>query len=244
MIDNRLKYQAVLFLNAQDINANQSNIKNLMTQFSDKELLPGTFQEIGPFLPVPSPRIRLSSVSNEWEIIIGSTRIDIEKNPITLKGENLGDLKEFCTEASSAFGKILELFPRKSNRVALVTRFFLKEMSEDQLKKTYQKLFNSPKTYTDNNPFEWNWRSVVKIPKAFSDKKEDLNYITSLGRTTSELREQTAVILLDRIEINIDINTSNLIVDNRFEKEDVDAFFSSANIWHDELVNEIIEFIE
>jgi hypothetical protein len=245
MIDYRLKYQAVIFLNASDIQANSKNIGLLMNEFSDKELIPNTFQELSSLLPlIPQNRFQLTSQNNEWIIRIGSMRIDFEKNPIDLKGSNLGELVDFCSEAKVAFERILNKYPRKANRVALVTRFLLDELPETKLQTVYSKLFNSPKLYSDNKPFEWNWRSVSKIQKKIDHLDEGFNFITQINRMTAEFRNEKAVNTIDRIELNFDINSLPLNVENRYGTVEINQFFDSVCVWHDDLVNELIEFIK
>jgi hypothetical protein len=244
MIDYKLKYQAVIFLNASDIQANSKNIGVLMNEFLDKELIPNTFQEFSSLLPlIPQNRFQLTSQNNEWIIRIGSMRIDFERNPTDLKGGNLGELVDFCNEAKVAFERILNKYPRKANRVALVTRFLLEELPDARLQTIYSKLFNSPKLYTDNKPFEWNWRSVSKLQKNIDHLTEDFNFITQINRMTAEFRNEKAVNTIDRIELNFDINSLPLNVENRYGTAEINQFFDNVCVWNTELIDELIEFI-
>jgi len=251
MIDYRLKYQAVLFLNAADIQANSKNISILMNEFADKELIPNTFQELANIIPlipqhalVPQNRFQLTSPNNEWVIRFGTMRIDFEKNPIDLKGSNLGELKDFCIEAKSAFERILNKYPRKGNRLAFVSRFLLDEFPEEKMQLIYSKLFNAPKLYVDNKPVEWNWRTVSRLPKKIDGLTEDFNFITQINRTQAEFRDEKAVKTIDRIELNFDINSSPLNMDNRFGISEIGQFYDSVQKWHDDLVNELINFFK
>ena len=133
MIDFKLKYQASIFLNAIDMGATPKNISDMLTDFSDKGFIPNVFQEINNLTPQPQNRFCMQSPNNEWRINIATTRIDIEKNPIDLKGANLGTETDFCKEAAIFFSRILKRFPRKSHRLAFVSRFLLREMSDEEL---------------------------------------------------------------------------------------------------------------
>jgi hypothetical protein len=251
MIDYRLKYQAVLFLNASDIQANSTNINVLMNEFADKGLIPNTFQELPNILPIiphggiiPQNRFQLMSPNNEWVIRFGSMRIDFEKNPTDLKGSNLGDLKEFCDEAKNAFERILKKYPKKGNRIALVSRFLLEEFPEDKMQNIYNKLFNAPNLYTDNKPVEWNWRTVSRLSKSIDGLNEEFNFITQINRTLAEYRDLNAVNTIDRIDLNIDINSSPLNVEYRYGIPEMSQFFDSAQNWHDDLVGELLVFFK
>lgn len=251
MIDYRLKYQAVIFLNASDIQANSKNISLLMNEFSDKELIPNTFQELANIIPIlpqnaiiPQNRFQLTSQNGEWVVRFGSMRIDIEKNPTDLKGTNLGELKDFCTESKSIFERILKKYPRKANRIAFVSRFLLQELPEDKLQSIYSKLFNAPKLYIENKPFEWNWRSVALLPKKIDSLNEEFNFITQINRTIGEYRDEKAANRIDRIELNFDINSSPLNIENRYGISEIGQFYDSVQKWHDDLLNELIGFFK
>ncbi|MBA7531062.1 hypothetical protein ES705_23273 [subsurface metagenome] len=243
MIDFKLKYQAILFMNISDLQANNENIRIYMELFSGKDLIPNIIQEFKPPSPVPQNRLRLSSQNNEWAISFGSYRIDIEKNPIDKKGSNLGEVTTFCKDALSDFKKILQVKPRKANRLALVTRFLAKEMTEDQLITIYKKLFKSPQTYTDPIPFEWNWRLVSLIDKTINELPEKVNYITALNRVSGEITDTEEVTPLERIDMNFDINTTAKTVEDRFGTKEIKFFFENVDTWHKDLLDEITEFL-
>lgn len=244
MIDYKLKYQATIFLNALDISATQKNISDLMTDFSDKGFIPNIFQEITFLNPQPQNRFRLQSPNNEWSISIGSVRIDIEKNPTDLKGSNLGSEQDFCLEAADYFQRILKRFPRKANRLAFVSRFLLNEMTDEQLSKSYSKLFNSPPLYSDNTPFEWNWRTASHIEKEFSELKETFNFVTTINRLNGEVKNGNEVSQIDRIEFNFDINSIPAKNENRFGAVEVKTFLENVYEWQDNLKNEMTEFLK
>ncbi len=243
MIDFKLKYQAILFLNISELQANNENIRMFLELFSGKGLIPNIIQEFKPPSPVPQNRLRLSSQNNEWAISFGSYRIDIEKNPIDKKGSNLGEVTTFCKDALSDFEKILQVKPRKANRLALVTRFLAKEMTEDQLITIYKKLFKSPQTYTDTIPFQWNWRLVSLIDKTINELSEKVNYITALNRVSGEIKDTEEVTLLERIDMNFDINTTAKTVEDRFGTKEIKFFFENVDTWHNDLLDEINEFL-
>lgn len=258
MIDYKLKYQAVLFLNATDIQATPENFSGLMSEFADKVLIPTAYQEL-PIIPFLSPqfqfqpqalpqpmnllRIRLNSPNGEWVLKFGAFRIDIEKNPIEENGNNLGELNNFCTEVTSMYEKILNKFPtRKANRIALVVRYFLKEFSEEQLQAIYNKLFNSPAIYREYKPFEWNWRSISRIPKKVGSLDEEFNFITQINRILGQVLVDNTGRQIDRIDLNLDINSSPTLIEFRYGISEIKQFFESVHKWHDELIKEFSEF--
>ncbi|MBN1970227.1 MAG: hypothetical protein JW870_12735 [Candidatus Delongbacteria bacterium] len=244
MIDFKLKYQATIFLNANDIGATQKNISDLMMDFSDKGFIPNIFQEITNLNPQPQNRFRLQASNSEWIINIGSLRIDIEKNPIDMKGANLGGELDFCKDVTDFFARILKRFPRKASRLAFVSRFLLDEMSKEQLEGAYNKLFNSPNIYTQNKPFEWNWRTAARIEKEICDKKEEFNFVTTVNRVNGEIKNGNQLSLLDRIEFNFDINSIPFNSESRFGNEEIKYFFDNVYTWHEDIKNEMANFLK
>ena len=244
MIDIKLKYQFSIFLNASDLNATPKNISELMNEFMDKGFIPNTFQEISSLNPTPQNRFKLQSPSGEWSVMLGSSRIDIEQNPTNLKGSNLISSKQFSTEAKDIIIRILTKFPRKGNRLSIVSRCLFNEMSNDQLNKVYGRLFNSPPLYVNNTPFEWNWRAVAKINKNIMANNEEFNFVTTINRINGEIRNGNEVSVVDRIELGLDLNSIAQNYDNRFGVEEIDFFMDNAYLWHNELQEEIINFIK
>lgn len=239
MIDCKLRYQASAFAQTHDISPTPDTITTLIDIFRDKELIPSTFHEISAKSPKPETRLRLSSDSSEWSVNIPSNRIDVRKTPTDIKGTNLGDVDVFCLDAVRMLDKILGHFKKKANRLALITDYFLKEMTELELENAYSKLFKPLKFYAEVSPFEWNWRSASK--KAYKSKKldEQLNVITSINRVSGHLETATESESFDRLQLILDINTNPDNREFRFEIEHVDAFFGEIHKLHKSMLDEI-----
>jgi hypothetical protein len=247
MIDIRLKYQASAFVQASDIRPTPENITTLIGLLQHMELVPSTFQELGPSSPAPQVRPRFSSPNNEWNILFASNRIDIEKNPTSPDGSNLGDVSEFCAQATDLFRRILHSYKKKANRIALVTTYLLRDMSQKQLAETYLKLFKPTRFYYDYEPFEWNWRSVARAPIQLHDMSEILNAITAINRIQGErgqIGARARVEWFDRVLLQLDINTSGENVEYRFELHHLDSFYDQVLELHELLVQQVAEAID
>lgn len=242
MIDINLKYQASIFVNATDIKPEPDTIKLLIDVFKDKSLIPGTFQELRPPNPVQT-RLQFSSQNNEWAVMFASHRIDIEKNPTDSKGSNLGDLSEFCSDATSLFERLITTYKKRANRLALITNFFLDEMSEERFREIYRKLFTPPRFYIDNSPFEWNWRSVSKIPANLQELDESFHVITSINRVRGHLGKGLDMTPFNRLQLSYDINVSPDNPENRFEFPHILTFYNSATELHSNLCEQLFEYI-
>jgi len=243
MIDIRLKHQASIFVNANDILPSPDIISSLIDVFRDKNFIPNTFQEIGFTSPLPKARLRLSTTNNEWNIAFATHRIDVDKNQIEPRGSNVGELSDFCSDAIDFFERILNRFNKRANRFTLNTNGLFEEMTEDRLSSIYKKLFRTPKFYDENPPFEWDWRSASRIPIKILDLTDNLNVVTIIKRVRGEIGGQSGVATFDRLQFAPDINTTDLNTDYRFELTHIKNFFPQALEIHNMLIKQIEEYI-
>lgn len=242
MIDIKIRYSASIFANS--IDATPDNITTLLKAFSHKGFIPNTFQEMSTLNPISQTRFRLSSINNEWVINFGTGRIDILKNQTDSKGDNIGDLEDFCKEVIEIYSLINVSYPRIASRLALCSNFLLKEMSHDQLDKIYSKLFNPPQIYRDNSSVEWNFRTVTRISKSLDTKTELINFVTEINRLTGQMNVNQSLVPFDRIAINLDINTLPNAIDFRFDTRDIENFYSEVITWQNDILNDILEITE
>ena len=243
MIDIKLRYQASIFVNAEDIEPSPEVTTDLINIFSDRKLIPNTFQELSRSSPNMLTRLRLSDTKNEWNIVFLTNRIDINKNPTDSKGSNIGELSDFCLDANSFFERILTKFNKPANRLVLDTSVMLEEMTEDQLASIYTKLFKPPKFYEENPPFEWDWRSASHFPMDILNLSEDLFVIIPIKRVTGGYNDPSGVIKFDRIQLAPDINTTARNTNYRFNITHVTDFLHKARDIHNRLLTEIEEYI-
>lgn len=248
MIDMKMKYQATIFGNFNDIEPTPDNTKMLIDLFMDKALIPGVINEFRATTQTPIPtrraRIRCASANGEWAIDFLSNRINIEKHAIETHGANLGDLDTFCSDASYLFKQVTSKFKKKANRIALVTYFILKKMTEDTLDRTYVKLFKVPEFYTIHLPFEWDWRTASRKPINLEELGEILNVIVTINRSYGEFQAKGEVTPFDGIQFSLDINTVPDNQELRFDAHNIASFYNQVSRIHDDLCNEITEFIE
>jgi len=229
MIAAPRKYQACFFADFADVRPSVETIPPLLSLFQDRGLLPNTYQEIG-FLPsaAPQARLRLSSPDNEWVIEFETPRINIEKNAIKPFGANLGPPEEFTRNAIGFLDRILGRFPKKANRLSLVTDGLMGEMPETKLQDLYPRLLVPLDFYEQNPPLNWNSRSVARIFIDLDGNREQLNVITQVNRVHGQFVEEGNVTPYDRIQVVIDINTYQGNTDPRFQIAAVRAFYPEA----------------
>ncbi len=232
-----IKYQAALFVNATDIGPKPDTLSHFITEFADKELIPATFQEIGPTGVME--RFNLKDSKGIWNVEFSSSRIDIMKVNSNIAVTEMGNIHDFKDEVFKMIDIIFKKFPRKANRLAFVTTHIIYNLNQQGFSEIFNKLFNPIPTYKDNDRSEWGARMASRIDKEFGGKNELHNFITEINRIKGNLNIESKIKNLDRLQVKLDINTFQDHSDYRFETEDMKAFYNGAINWEQNLRKEL-----
>ncbi len=245
MYDLKIRHLASVFVDAESITANAENITGLLKVLDDKTFLPVSVQELS--LAGPVQRIGFTTPDGDWQLVLLGKRFDVTHLPISQEESKLGDFSSFCQAAGAKLIKSLSFFKRKAHRLAALQEGFLPDMPKDVTDKIVNRLFKFPALYSQSIPFEWDWRVASIVERAFGGLKEPTNTITAIKRWSGNLakreNQEIAYIPLDRIRVDLDINTSPTNVSARFEETHITGFFEEAGSWHENLSSEIFSFI-
>ncbi|TVR82966.1 MAG: hypothetical protein EA412_01210 [Chitinophagaceae bacterium] len=242
MKDIDLRYQTVLFGNFEDIGPKPETLKYFIDKFSDKELIPTTFQELTPQGPIN--RFSLITSDEVWLLEFSSNRLDIQKTNKNVGLTKMGTLEQFIIDIKRMIKIIDEKFPRKFNRLSLVTRYLLKPMVDKEFSVIYNKLNNSIDIYKNNEIADWKNRTVSRIPYQVDKSEELFNVISEIKRTKGTLSINSKVEKIDRVELHFDINTYQGNTDFRFDCNLFDSFIDVAYKLESELKTKYLKFIE
>lgn len=240
MIDINVKYQVALFGSFQDITPTPDILKYLIDSFAEKQLIPTTFQEIGNTGVLN--RLILKSSDDIWNIEIGSNKLDIFKNNRNIGVSDMNSLSIFIADAKHIAKIFDDKFHKKYNRLALVTRHLLKEMSPEEILESFKKNFNTIPLYKNNIPVDWKNRIVTRLPLKLKNK-EISNVISEISRIRGTLLINSKIQTIDRIELKFDINTFQGNGDYRFENDDVCLFLDEALKLESTLESEYVKLI-
>lgn len=232
-----LKYQAAIFVKAEDISPVPDTLTYFISELSDKQLIPGTFQEIGPSGPLN--RFFLKDSEGIWNLEFSSNRIDIIKTNVNIGVTNMGDVSDFQSDLNKFIDIIFEKFPRKANRIAFIVTHILYEIDQSEFSTIFTKNLNPVTIYRDNEPLDWGTRMASRISKEFNERTEQHNVITEINRLKGNLNINSTVKNIDRLQIKLDINTFQGNNDFRFNVEDLKAYFTEALSWEDDLRNQL-----
>jgi len=242
MIDINLKYQAVLFGSYEEIAPKPEVIKYFIERFSDKELIPTTFQEFSPNGAVD--RFSLSSSNGMWLIEFSSNRIDIHKVNKNIGVTDIGEIDQFYIEAKEIAKIVDEKFPKKHNRLSLISRYLLPEMDIKAMSSIYLKLNNTIELYKKNPIADWNNRTVSRISYNVGEDAELLNIISEVKRTIGNHKFNSKVEKIDRIELHFDLNTYQGNKDYRFDLDSFNKFLDTISNIESELKSSYLKLIE
>lgn len=243
MFENKLRYFASAFWDADSVVANPKDISTLLATLSPDNFIPLTLVE--PTAEGTKNRIAFQTPNNEWQLMITAKRINVFRHPTDPNGTNLGSLQDFSLKASSYLQLVLQHFDIKANRLSLIQDGLLKSMTEEEFKAIYNRLFKYPTFYSQNSPFEWNWRSASDPEHTINTQTEIVNTIAHILRFQSELTipNQPEALKFDRVKVELDINTTHRNPHPRFDFANISSFFQNAILWHQELSETIFKFI-
>lgn len=244
MIDINLNFQISLFGSYEDITPKPDTLKYFIDVFADKELIPTTVQELDLGNPLkPINILSLKSTDDVWSIEFGANRIDIQKINKDVNIVDMGSLKQFLDEVKHIVEVIDNKFPKKHNRLALVTRYLMKQMSQEEMSEILYKNVKTIDIFRNNDPIEWNNRVVTRIKQNIVELPETINIIAELNRIKGTLKINSQNEAVDRVELRFDINTYQGITDYRFEKNELFAFFDEAYTIENQLKSDYINLL-
>ena len=245
MFDFTTRYLASVFLDAQSIVTNSENMVNIV----EKVLRPNENVEwihipiLESLQPDASPRMGFTSLNGEWRLILASTRFDLMKHLIDPKQSNMGEFSDFCERVYPILNALLAMFKRKGYRLSAVQEGLLPVMSEAQMQAIAMRLLNLPATFSSSSPFEWDWRVASLIERPVAKRMEPTNTIITIKRLAVKTSDRDDTEPVDRIRVDLDINTSHKKTAVRFGKAEVTAFFKSVGSWHTQLAKEVSSFL-
>lgn len=243
----KIRYLASIFVDAASIRSSSRNISEIESALADSNFLPFSFEELlRP--PGQSSRIGFRTSNGEWQLYLFHNRFNLTKHPTDPEGRNLGDFAAFCQESGEKLAAILAGFRKRAHRLAAVQEGLLPELSPTEIEAVGGRLFHLPSVFIQTPPFEWDWRVVSKINRPVGELTEETNTIVTIKRQQGNIRQESdeenrPPIPFDRVRVDLDINTVQDNVIDRFEEAHIREFFNISPIWHAELSMEISSFI-
>jgi len=136
--------------------------------------------------------------------------------------------------------------------MSLVQEMVVFDIAQPQLDRIAGRLLNMPPTFSDNLPFEWDWRCTSSIKRAIGSCQEDTNTIAivnkrmgTIVKTEGETEEGSSFEeqALNSLKVTFDINTSHSNTSVRFGTEELEAFLKESPNWLNALSKEILDFM-
>lgn len=238
IFDNRYLFN--IFLSADDILVVSRDVKELLSLFGDRDLLPVSAME----QDLSVSRIGFRSSNGEWEVLLFRNNFFVRQNSVIPFGKNLQDFKHFCDEASEILSMILTYFNRKVYRLAAVRREIIYELSPQQLHEIRESLLIIPDTRSEEEPYEWDWRIGHRSRRTIASRKEPTNEIALVQRRNITIHSKQAgqpqSTSFEGLLMQTDINTIPDNVRARFGVADLQAFSVDVPLWLGELRESVL----
>jgi len=247
MYGTKLRYLASIFVDAVSIIASTRNIAEVSRALGGDTFLPFVFEELS-ISQGQSSRIGFRTANGEWQLYLFHNRFNLSQHPTDQEGSNLGDFSAFCQEAGTKLAAILSGLRKRAHRLAAVQEGLLPEMSPTEMEAVARRLLYLPPVFSQTPPFEWDWRAASKIDRQIRELTEQTNTLATIKRqygniTSNKDEENRAPIPFDRVRVDLDINTTQDEVVDRFEEDHVQEFFTISPRWHADFSAEIFSFI-
>ncbi len=147
--------------------------------------------------------------------------------------------ERFAEQAATYMVAFTQGFEREAYRLALVREGFV-AMPTTTMEELPRRVFRVPEPFASHPPFEWDWRLVSRVSRAFGGVEEPLNTAATLKRASGAfLRPVLGTQPFDKVRLDLDISTSHERSNPRFNAGQVEAFFSSCLRWQNELWSQL-----
>lgn len=221
----RLKYLARAFVDAHGLLLSAAERQELHQKLRVPDLQPMPGVEIGP--NGQFERAGFVSPTLDLTILFRGESIDVAMGGA--EGGEPQDFAKFALLAASALETSAAYIGRSPHRLALVQEGLLGEMSEEAMTRVGMRLL-SPPAELGAPPFEWTWRCACHRTVDVAGSDELLNEITSVKRLSGLLTRPASsqATPFDRLQIDLDVNTSPTNTRGRFDQSRILGFFEVA----------------
>jgi hypothetical protein len=228
LITRHMRFFARAFINCARLTPSATNFRLVSEALGDERLLPAQVTEQS--LAGSVQRIAFQDETG-FQVVISADSIFAQHTPAN------GTLAAFLGRAANVFERLLPLLPQQATRIALIQEGSVTMARPDDVARS---LFRFPPTFTAEVPFEWDWRCATKSRRSFAGRDEEMNTVATFHRIAGRLSWGE---IFDGVTVELDMNTVPDNLTPRFPATDCRAFLDAGARWHDELANELVEFI-
>lgn len=209
-----------IFENFEFLEATSDNVSKTYNIFGKYDFLPNTIQMIQIRHPQNAIKVisRPQFINNDMKcnIVFLPERIDIEFKT----GKN-------NEKAMQYYEEILNVFHLEANRIALNCGIKIKCETEEEIAKV-REFFTKKELYPfEDNVFEWSSRNVTRR------ECKEINELVNICQEVTYFAGSNEIIF------DTDINTLNEITNKRFNISHLKSFFTQADIWDNDIVENI-----
>ncbi len=225
-----LNFQMSLFGSFVNIHPNINLTQEIVKNLQDYDFIPSiiVINTLDPAKRniVIENRLQLISKDRSWNIAFLAERIDF--NYIYHEGNNyFSNLKLIIDKGKEICLKVFEkISETKGIRIAVNGRFLVKNIPFDEEQHFIKRFVNIPKIYGNIPVREWNIRFNAPKELMFGDKKDICNNIIEVYEIFG--LDSKSKIKIPSMAIGLDINTSQLNTEPKYNYSDIISFSDAA----------------
>ncbi|MFX4227171.1 MAG: hypothetical protein ACFHHU_04550 [Porticoccaceae bacterium] len=231
-MDSRLiKSQASYFSDFNELTPSPSNWKRILEAFEDfEDFTPSTSKYFGPDSNGNMvDRPQLLDTNNGLSINFNPSRVDIHQEAKDPSSSNMLNKKDFTDLAVKIHTNLIKLKDINLSRISVVFDRFI-STPEGKTIEDYQASIAPMIILPDGViPFEWNSRAAYSDSLSFSDLgQQELNKIVNISRVSGHFQTGVTKREFDCLNLQTDINTKPINMEQRFNTNHVAEFFEHA----------------
>jgi hypothetical protein len=191
-----------------------------------------------------APRKRFAFVHRQTPgltLVLSGNRFDVQRVGLDIPTDSLPD---FLRSASAVIGTALDYFGRRSHRLATVVEGLVADVDGAACNEARRRAINLPNLFQDAPIVEWDWRAVARVERQFGALNETTNTIGIVKRAPIERTENGVTTELERLYIQVDINTLPDAIRARFGPAEAAAYFEASGAWLADVERGITRFLE
>lgn len=236
--DMPTRYLARVFVDAQSMQPALERVPDLI-KIIGRSVFPQVVTERRPGFPL-ARRLVLASPVGDWALAMLGDSFDVTASPVDEHGSNMGTWRDFVRHAGIVLSEAVTLSGRTPHRVAVVREGFLRAMPAEEYDGIARRLLMPPPSFKAAPLFEWDWRCARHDRLRVGETDETTNVLLAVRRQQGEMTfPDGRNVGLDRLRVELDVNTAPENTQARFQPPRIRAFFEAALDQHDALAEDL-----
>lgn len=232
-----VRYLASAFVDAASLVATPENLAEAGELLREHALIPAISVQFVMFPQtaiLPQKRIALTSIDERWAVDLNADRFDVSFRPGNAK-DGVLPFAEYCERAADILCILTAHYKRIPHRLAAVQEGLTSLSGDAQIEAVRRRLCHAPASFEGSPGVEWFYRFGVLTQRSFAGREEVMNNLFTFRRVL----DISAGVPVPSLQLDLDLNTSGIRTELRFDQTSIQAFYKHQPRWHEELRQEL-----